>query len=84
MSSSKLSRDELSTISTALFCHERTCDLKADELYHARSSDASYEHNANLVEQARSYREFSGRMRALRAKINAMLADEGGLSRAKP
>ncbi len=71
--SSKLSRDELSTISTALFCHERTCDLKADELYGARSSDETYAHNADLAMKARGYREFAGQMRAVRAKINALL-----------
>lgn len=69
-------RDQLSTISTALFCHERTCDLQADKLYGERSSDKSHEQNAYLSEQARSYREFAARMRATREAVNAELAKE--------
>jgi hypothetical protein len=71
-----LSRDQLSTISTALFCHERTCDVRADQLLSERSSDKSYEANAYLCEQARSYREFAARMRDTRETVNAMLASE--------
>lgn len=69
-----LSRSQLMTISTALFNHQRTCDLKADELMDARSSDASYEHNVNMSHQARSYRWFAAECRAVLKDVNAMLA----------
>lgn len=73
-----LTRDELSTITTALFCHERTCDLRADALYNERSSDKTYEQNAYLSGQARHYREFAGNMRKVRERVNALLADMAG------
>ena len=67
-------RDQLSTISTALFCHERTCDQRADALYEERSSDKSYEANAHLSGQARGYRAMAGDCRKVRELVNAKLA----------